>query len=70
MIYVKDVKTEIPADPPAAICKSMSKSNDLPHIPELLQVLEHPMFDPKTNKLTKQGYDSESKYFGRYESTS
>lgn len=70
IIYVKDVKTEIPADPPAAICKSMSKSNDLPHIPELLQVLEHPMFDPKTNKLTKQGYDPESKYFGLFESTS
>jgi hypothetical protein len=70
IIYVKDVKTEIPADPPAVICKSISKSNDLPHIPELLQVLEHPMFDPKTNKLTKQGYDPESKYFGLFESAS
>lgn len=69
-IYVKDVRTEIPADPPLSICKSICRTENLPHIPELLQVLEHPMFDPRTNELTKQGYDPESKYFGLFEFTS
>lgn len=68
-VYTKGIPTEIPADPPLAICKSICKTYDLPDIPDLLQVLKHPMFDPKTDKLTKQGYDPTTKYFGLFDST-
>lgn len=64
-VVMRGGEMEIPADPPRDVGEAMLAESAWPTIPELKQVVEHPVF-LNNGRLLGRGYDPESKFYGNF----